>query len=244
MEPEKQKWSTRDNTNNKSAVCSSSLNHAEAAVGGFEVMEASVSCLTLFADLSVKFVSFLRIYRHQPDTQGAYFQHGWAASSKVLSSAISHGEGGKSIKHTDMPCLCACECINLFIFACMFQWGVGGLPHQLILLSLFKWELLLSLLSWRLTLVSCTGSREVTVPDNLIYIVCGERSEQGILSYAKSGDLLVLLSPGSIHQMAVFQCSLTEMCSWDSAECQERVCVSATLSCVGLEGAQSCVVFL
>lgn len=62
---------TRSNTDTKSIVCSSALNHSEAAVGGLEVMEASVSCLTLFTDLSVKFVNLLRIYRHQTHTQGA-----------------------------------------------------------------------------------------------------------------------------------------------------------------------------
>lgn len=44
----------------------------------------------------------------------------------------------------------------------------------------------------------------MTLPDNIIYIVCGELAQRGGLIYATLGDLPALLSPGPIYQMALF----------------------------------------
>lgn len=55
---------------------------------------------------------------------------------------------------------------------------------------------------WRVTLVSCAASGEMTESDNIIYIVCGERSQRGSHIYATLGDLPPLPSPGPIHHMA------------------------------------------
>lgn len=78
---------------------------------------------------------------------------------------------------------------------------------------------------WRVTLVSCAASGEMTESDNIIYIVCGERSQRGSRIYATLGDLPPLPSPGPIHQMVPPppQCRFTETCPWESAELQECV---------------------
>lgn len=75
-----------------------------------------------------------------------------------------------------------------------------------------RWLLPPLVQTWRLTLVSCTASGEVTGPNNIIYIVCSERLGHSCCIYATFGDLLVLPSPGPIHQMVVFHCHFIGTC--------------------------------
>ncbi len=66
----------KGNTDTKSLVLGLALNHSKAAVGSSEVMEVSVSHLTLSTDLCVEFASPLRICRPQAHMEGAELQNG------------------------------------------------------------------------------------------------------------------------------------------------------------------------
>lgn len=202
-------------------------------------MEVDVSYSTLFSDLCVEFASPLRMCRPQAHVEGAKLQNGWVASPLFLSRAVtstfteSHrrgrgahrSKGNKSNAYTLPVCvaplvnasvyLCVHACVCLCVCVCCCRW-VATLINSPIPSPLVAPPLLVE--PWQVTLVSCTASGEVTVPDNIIYIVCRERLEHGSLIYATLGDLPVLPSPGPIHQMVVSQCRFIGPCPWDNAE--------------------------
>lgn len=140
-------------------------------------------------------------------------------------SLCTTGAGGRRAQRSEgnksNACTCLCGCTSVYVCACLWSRRVVTLINSPISSHSELLPSLSSLGRWLLLAAQCG---KATVPDNIIYIVCRERLEHGGLIYATLGDLPALLSPGPIHQMAVFQCCFIGTCPWEGV-LSSRECV-------------------